>query len=153
MKKVKGVLMLLILLSICYFALGAGTGGIFKLVHGYFFVGVFPWTTYEAEDQTLGGGAEKLTESTRKRGELAGEASGRAAVRLGTQGAYVELVSKAEANAIVVRVAIPNIGLDDSVTLSVSVDGQDAGKLKCISRYSNLCGGEDSPKFVIFFYK
>src|SRR5258708_4195154 len=73
-----------------------------------------PWTTYEAEDMTINGGAilgpppravDKNVEITNT---VAAESSGRLCVQLSAAGQYVELTARAAANAMVVRCSIPD---------------------------------------------
>src|SRR6185436_1493552 len=66
-----------------------------------------PYDMYEAEDGQLGGGAQLLGPN-RTIGDLAGEASGRRAVRLPGNGAFVQWTTKASTNTLVVRFSIPD---------------------------------------------
>lgn len=105
-----------------------------------------PYDTYEAEDAAIGGGATRIGPN-RTIGDLAGEASGRRAVTLGSTGAYVEFTSKAPTNTLVTRFSIPDApgggGID--ATLNVYVDGAFHKTLNLTSRYAWLYGPEASP--------
>ncbi|MGV9323444.1 galactose-binding domain-containing protein [Streptosporangium sandarakinum] len=105
-----------------------------------------PYDTYEAEDASIGGGATVLGPN-RTVGDLAGEASGRRAVRLATTGAYVEFTTRAPTNTLVTRFSIPDApgggGID--ATLDVYVDGVFHKALNLTSKYAWLYGPEASP--------
>jgi hypothetical protein len=70
---------------------------------------------------------------------LAGEASGRTAVRL-TPGQYVEFVLPAAANAITVRYSIPDAPTGGGITapLGVAVNGKRAAAMTLTSQYAYL---------------
>ena len=70
---------------------------------------------------------------------LAGEASGRTAVKL-TPGQYVEFVLPAAANAITVRYSIPDAPTGGGITapLKVAVNGKRAGTMTLTSQYAYL---------------
>ncbi|WP_113704666.1 discoidin domain-containing protein [Nonomuraea lactucae] len=105
-----------------------------------------PYDMYEAEDAAVGGGATRLGPN-RKVGDLAGEASGRRAVTLGTPGAYVEFTTRADTNTLVTRFSMPDApgggGIDS--TLNVYVDGVFLKPVPLTSRYAWLYGAEASP--------
>lgn len=105
-----------------------------------------PYDTYEAEDAAIGGGAVRVGPS-REIGTIAGEASGRRAVRLNQTGAYVEFTAKAPTNTLVTRFSMPDApgggGLDS--TLNVYVDGAFLKAIPLTSRYAWLYGPEASP--------
>ncbi|MGW0477984.1 discoidin domain-containing protein [Nonomuraea sp. NPDC003214] len=105
-----------------------------------------PYDTYEAEDAAVGGGATRLGPS-REIGHLAGEASGRRAVTLGSTGSYVEFTARARTNTLVTRFSIPDApgggGIDS--TLNVYVDGMFLKAIPLTSRYAWLYGPEASP--------
>ncbi|WP_049573121.1 discoidin domain-containing protein [Nonomuraea sp. SBT364] len=105
-----------------------------------------PYDTYEAEDATVGGGATRLGPS-REIGHLAGEASGRRAVTLGSTGSYVEFTTRARTNTLVTRFSIPDApgGGGISSTLNVYVDGTFLKAIPLTSRYAWLYGPEASP--------
>ncbi|MGZ0149295.1 discoidin domain-containing protein [Kribbella sp. WER1] len=114
-----------------------------------FFVGRganMPYDHLEAEDATVGGGAAVIGPN-RTIGDLAGEASGRRAVTLNTNGAYVEFTTRAATNTLVTRFSIPDSagGGGQSSTLSVYVDGTFAKTLPLTSKYAWLYGAEASP--------
>ncbi|HWD81197.1 MAG TPA: discoidin domain-containing protein, partial [Kribbella sp.] len=92
-----------------------------------FFVGRganMPYDHLEAEDAAVGGGATVIGPN-RTIGDLAGEASGRRAVTLNSNGAYVEFTTRAATNTLVTRFSIPDSagGGGQSSTLSVYVNG------------------------------
>ncbi|MCM1976561.1 discoidin domain-containing protein [Streptomyces sp. G1] len=105
-----------------------------------------PYTTYEAEDATVGGGA-KTVGPNRTVGDIAGEASGRKAVTLDATGEYVEFTTRAETNTLVTRFSIPDApgggGIDS--TINVYVDGVFKKALPLTSKYAWLYGAESSP--------
>ncbi|GAA4057302.1 discoidin domain-containing protein [Actinomadura miaoliensis] len=105
-----------------------------------------PYDVYEAEDGVLAGGAT-VVGPNRTVGDLAGEASGRRAVRLTTTGASVEFTTKAPTNTLVARYSIPDTpgggGID--ATLNVYVDGVFLKAINLTSRYTWVYGDEASP--------
>ncbi len=105
-----------------------------------------PFDTYEAEDGVSGGGAVAVGPN-RVVGDVAGEASGRRAVTLGTTGAYVEWTTRATANSLVVRFSMPDAagGGGTDATLAVYVDGEFLKNIDLTSRYAWLYGPEANP--------
>jgi len=105
-----------------------------------------PYEWYEAEDGVLAGGAT-VVGPNRTVGDLAGEASGRRAVRLTGTGASVEFTTTAPTNTLVVRYSIPDApgggGID--ATLNVYVDGTFHKALDLTSRYTWVYGDEANP--------
>ncbi|ETK35490.1 discoidin domain-containing protein [Microbispora sp. ATCC PTA-5024] len=114
-----------------------------------FFVGRganMPYDTYEAEDGVVGGGAT-VVGPNRTIGDLAGEASGRKAVRLTSTGNYVEWTTKAPTNTLVTRFSIPDSagGGGTDATLDVYVDGTFLKAVNLTSKYAWLYGNETGP--------
>ncbi|MEO3871754.1 discoidin domain-containing protein [Nonomuraea sp. B12E4] len=105
-----------------------------------------PYDTYEAEDAAIGGGAARVGPS-RDIGTIAGEASGRRAVTLNQNGAYVEFTTRAPTNTLVTRFSMPDApgggGLNS--TLNVYVDGTFLKAISLTSRYAWLYGAEAGP--------
>ncbi|MEU7072429.1 discoidin domain-containing protein [Streptomyces narbonensis] len=105
-----------------------------------------PYTTYEAEDGTAGGGAT-VVGPNRTIGDIAGEASGRKAVTLDATGEYVEFTTRAATNTLVTRFSIPDApaggGIDSSI--NVYVDGVFKKALPLTSKYAWLYGAEAGP--------
>ncbi|MFI9150291.1 discoidin domain-containing protein [Streptomyces sp. NPDC053367] len=105
-----------------------------------------PYTTYEAEDGTVGGGA-RVVGPNRTVGDIAGEASGRKAVTLDATGEYVEFTTRAETNTLVTRFSIPDApgggGID--TTLGLYVDGVFKKAIPLTSRFAWLYGAETAP--------
>lgn len=105
-----------------------------------------PYDMYEAEDGTVGGGAT-VAGPNRTIGDVAGEASGRRAVKLDATGEYVEFTTRAATNTLVTRFSIPDApgggGIDS--TLNVYVDGVMKKALPLTSKYAWLYGNEASP--------
>ncbi|MEV0002699.1 discoidin domain-containing protein [Micromonospora sp. NPDC050980] len=101
---------------------------------------------YEAEDGSVGGGAQVIGPN-RTIGDLAGEASGRRAVTLNTTGAYVEWTTKSAANALVTRFSIPDApgggGIDS--TLNIYVNGVLHKPISLTSKHIWLYGAEAGP--------
>ncbi|MFI1397165.1 discoidin domain-containing protein [Streptomyces sp. NPDC020681] len=105
-----------------------------------------PFDMYEAEDGTLGGGAQKVGPN-RTIGDLGGEASGRQAVTLNNTGNYVEFTTRASTNTLVTRFSIPDAagGGGISSTLNVYVDGTFRKAIDLTSKYMWQYGAEASP--------
>lgn len=105
-----------------------------------------PFDLYEAEDGLLGGGAA-VVGPNRRVGNLAGEASGRRAVTLNSNGSFVEFVTRASTNTLVTRFSIPDAagggGIDSS--LNIYVNGTFHKAISLTSRYAWLYGAEASP--------
>ncbi|MER8087339.1 discoidin domain-containing protein [Streptomyces sp. NPDC094048] len=105
-----------------------------------------PYDMYEAEDGTVGGGAQ-VVGPNRTVGDIAGEASGRKAVNLDATGEYVEFTTRAPSNTLVTRFSIPDApgggGIDS--TINVYVDGVMKKALPLTSKYAWLYGAETSP--------
>ncbi|GAA3708478.1 discoidin domain-containing protein [Streptomyces tremellae] len=114
-----------------------------------FFVGRganMPYDTYEAEDGVLGGGAQ-VVGPNRTIGDLAGEASGRAAVTLNSTGNYVEFTTRAATNSLVTRFSVPDSagGGGTDATLDVYVNGKLLKPIDLSSKYAWLYGAETGP--------
>ncbi|MCO6003480.1 discoidin domain-containing protein [Actinoallomurus purpureus] len=114
-----------------------------------FFVGRganMPYDVYEAEDGVLAGGATTVGPN-RTIGDLAGEASGRRAVKLTATGSSVEWTTKASTNTLVTRFAIPDApgGGGINATLDVYVDGTFLKAIDLTSHFAWLYGSETSP--------
>ncbi|MCO5994286.1 discoidin domain-containing protein [Actinoallomurus rhizosphaericola] len=105
-----------------------------------------PYDTYEAEDGVLAGGAT-VVGPNRTIGDLAGEASGRRAVKLAATGSSVEFTTKASTNTLVTRFAIPDApgGGGINSTLDVYVDGTFLKSIDLTSHFAWLYGSETSP--------
>ncbi|GIF74755.1 glycosyl hydrolase [Asanoa siamensis] len=105
-----------------------------------------PYDMYEAEDGTIGGGAQSLAPN-RIIGDLAGEASGRRAVRLPSNGSWVQWTTRNPTNTLVVRFSIPDAagGGGQSSSLNIYVNGSLHKAIPLNSRYAWLYGAEASP--------
>jgi hypothetical protein len=105
-----------------------------------------PYDTYEAEDGVLAGGAT-VVGPTRAIGDLAGEASGRKAVRLTSTGASVEFTTRASTNTLVTRFSLPDSagGGGTDATLNVYVDGTFLRAVSLTSHFAWLYGVETQP--------
>ncbi|HCT78745.1 MAG TPA: Secreted glycosyl hydrolase, partial [Micromonosporaceae bacterium] len=105
-----------------------------------------PYDMYEAEDGTTGGGATVLSPN-RTIGDLAGEASGRRAVTLGSTGSFVQWTTKADTNTFVTRFSIPDSagGGGTTSTLNIYVNGTFHKAITLNSRYAWLYGAEAGP--------
>ncbi|MFF9143686.1 discoidin domain-containing protein [Streptomyces sp. NPDC014861] len=105
-----------------------------------------PYTMYEAEDGTAGGGAT-VAGPNRTVGDIAGEASGRKAVTLDATGEYVEFTTRAATNTLVTRFSIPDApgGGGINSTINVYVDGVFKKALPLTSKYAWLYGAEAGP--------
>ncbi|MEV8512084.1 discoidin domain-containing protein [Dactylosporangium sp. NPDC051484] len=100
-----------------------------------------PYDMYEAEDGTVGGGAQVVGPS-RDIGTIAGEASGRKAVTLNSTGSYVQWTTRASTNTLVTRFSIPD---GTSSTLNIYVDGTFAKSISLTSKFAWQYGNEASP--------
>jgi hypothetical protein len=114
-----------------------------------FFVGRganMPYEMYEAEDGVLGGGAS-IVGPNRTVGDLAGEASGRRAVTLNSNGSYVEWTTRAPTNTLVTRFSMPDSsgGGGANSTLNIYVNGTFHKAIDLTSRYAWLYGNEAQP--------
>jgi hypothetical protein len=114
-----------------------------------FFVGRganLPYDMYEAESGQIGGGAQLLGPN-RTIGDLAGEASGRRAVRLPGNGAYVQWTTSAATNTLVVRFSIPDnaAGTGQNSSLNIYVNNTFHKAIPLTSKYMWQYGNEASP--------
>ena len=114
-----------------------------------FFVGRganMPYDMYEAEDGTVGGGAT-VVGPNRTIGDIAGEASGRRAVTLNGNGAYVEWTTRAATNTLVTRFSIPDSGGGGGIssTINIYVNGTFFRAMPLTSRFAWLYGAEAGP--------
>ncbi|MFG2039648.1 discoidin domain-containing protein [Dactylosporangium sp. NPDC048998] len=100
-----------------------------------------PYDMYEAEDGTVGGGAQ-VVGPNRTIGDIAGEASGRKAVTLNSTGSYVQWTTRASTNTLVVRFSIPD---GTTSSLNIYVDGTFAKAIPLTSKFAWLYGNEASP--------
>ncbi|MFJ2744856.1 discoidin domain-containing protein [Streptomyces sp. NPDC087440] len=105
-----------------------------------------PYDMYEAEDGTLGGGAQ-VVGPNRTVGDIAGEASGRRAVNLDATGEYVEFTTRASTNTLVTRFSIPDAAGGGGIesTIDVYVNGSLKKAFPLTSRYAWLYGNETAP--------
>jgi len=105
-----------------------------------------PYDFYEAEEGRTGGGASVLAPN-RTVGDLAGEASGRRAVTLGDNGAYVEWTLKNSTNTLVTRFSIPDnaAGTGNTGSIDIYAGGTFLKRLDLTSKYAWLYGNETSP--------
>jgi hypothetical protein len=99
-----------------------------------------PFITYEAEDGRTNGA---LVGPGRTFGTVAAEASQRRAVRLETDGAYLEQTSTAPANAIVVRFSMPDAPTGGGLPgrLAVYVGPEKRATIALSSTYAWVYGG------------
>ncbi|MDF2539512.1 MAG: coagulation factor 5/8 type domain protein, partial [Herbinix sp.] len=105
-----------------------------------------PWTTYEAEDGSTAN-STVLLEGSIKIGTPSGEASGRKAVELYQKDDYVEWKIIKPANALVIRLSVPDAedGGGGDYTLSIYKNGKHLQDLPVTSKYAWLYGNEDQP--------
>ncbi|MFI6339578.1 discoidin domain-containing protein [Streptomyces sp. NPDC050535] len=105
-----------------------------------------PFDNYEAEDGTVGGGAQTVGPN-RTVGDIAGEASGRKAVTLNNTGNYVEWTTKASTNTLVTRFSLPDSasGGGTNSNLNVYVNGTFLKAIDLTSKYAWLYGAEAGP--------
>ncbi|MDM7830038.1 CARDB domain-containing protein [Cellulomonas edaphi] len=105
-----------------------------------------PFDFYEAEDGRTGGGATVLA-ANRTVGDLAGEASGRRAVTLADNGAYVEWTLKSSTNTLVTRFSIPDSagGTGQNGSIDIYAGGTFLKRLDLTSRFAWLYGNETNP--------
>ena len=105
-----------------------------------------PYDHLEAEDAAVGGGAQVIGPN-RTIGDLAGEASGRRAVTLNSNGSFVEFTTRASTNTLVTRFSIPDSAAGGGIdsTVNVYVNGTFHKALPLTSKYSWLYGAEAGP--------
>lgn len=105
-----------------------------------------PYTIYQAEDGVIGGGAQ-LVGPNRIVGDLAGEASGRRAVTLNSNGNYVEFTTQETTNTLVTRFSIPDSPSGDGITatLNIYVNGQFEKAITLNSKHAWMYGSETQP--------
>jgi hypothetical protein len=105
-----------------------------------------PFDILEAEDGTVGGGAAVIGPN-RTVGDLAGEASGRRAVTLNQNGAFVQFTTRGDTNTLVTRFSIPDSagGGGTSSTLNVYVNDVFHKAIPLTSKYAWLYGAEAGP--------
>jgi hypothetical protein len=105
-----------------------------------------PFDMYEAEEGTVGGGAA-VVGPNRTIGDLAGEASGRRAVTLNQNGAFVQFTTRASTNTLVTRFSIPDSagGGGTTSTLNVYVNDVFHKAIPLTSKYAWLYGAEAGP--------
>ena len=105
-----------------------------------------PYTTMEAEDGTVGGGAT-IVGPNRTIGDIAGEASGRRAAVLDATGEYVQWTTSAPTNTLVTRFSTPDAagGGGANSTLDLYINGQFVRALDLTSRFAWLYGAEANP--------
>ncbi|MFC0532574.1 galactose-binding domain-containing protein [Phytohabitans kaempferiae] len=105
-----------------------------------------PFDILEAEEGQVGGGAA-VVGPNRTVGDLAGEASGRRAVTLNQNGAYVQFTTRASTNTLVTRFSIPDApgGGGTSSTLNVYVNDVFHKAIPLTSKYAWLYGAEAGP--------
>ena len=99
----------------------------------------FPWTTYEAEAGGFGG---TVHGPSRQYLTPEAEASGRAFVRLGKSGDYVEFTAAKAADAVVLRYSIPDAekGGGRDMDIELLVNGQPRKKIPLTSRFAWIYG-------------
>ena len=99
-----------------------------------------PWTTYEAENMTIGGGT--ILGPAYLPNLVQSESSGRKCVQLNATGQYVQFTAQAAANAMVVRYSVPDTadGAGTNYTLGLYVNGSLVQELPVTSMYSWLYG-------------
>ena len=95
-----------------------------------------PWTTYEAENMTVGGG--KILGPDYTHNTVTSESSGRECVQLNGTGQYVQFTAQSTANSIVVRYSVPDTsnGTGANYTISLYTNGVFVEKLPMTSIYS-----------------
>jgi hypothetical protein len=105
-----------------------------------------PYESIEAENGTLGGGAQ-LVGPNRTIGDLGGEASGRRAVTLNSTGASVEFTNSRPTNTLVTRFSIPDSAGGGGInsTLDIYVNGTFLKAINLTSKYAWLYGAEAGP--------
>ena len=94
-----------------------------------------PYTTYEAESGTYTG---TLLSTSYAQNTVAGESSGRQAVRLSSTGESAQVSAAAAANSVVVRYSIPDssTGGGQDATLGLYINGVFSQELNVTSKYS-----------------
>jgi len=100
-----------------------------------------PYVEYEAEDGATSGtilGPSRAVDDADVFQSIAGESSGRRAVKLAGTGQYVRFVTTGAANSVVVRFVIPDStdGAGSNATLGLYVGGARVQSLALTSRYA-----------------
>jgi hypothetical protein len=108
-----------------------------------------PYVEYEAEDGATNGtvlGPSRAVNDADVFNGIAGESSGRRAVRLDAAGQSVRLVTKGAANSLVARIVIPDSadGLGTTATLGVYVGGSRVASLPLTSKYAWAYGNPET---------
>jgi len=105
-----------------------------------------PFDILEAEEGTVGGGAA-VVGPNRTIGDLAGEASGRRAVTLNQNGAFVQFTTRGDTNTLVTRFSMPDSagGGGTTSTLNVYVNDVFHKAIPLTSKYAWLYGAEAGP--------
>jgi hypothetical protein len=108
-----------------------------------------PYVEYEAENGTTNGtilGPSRAVNDPNVFNSIAGESSGRRAVKLAGTGQYVRLTTTAVANSVVVRFAIPDSqdGSGETATLGLYVNGARVQSLSLTSQYAWAYGDPET---------
>lgn len=86
---------------------------------------LMPYTRYDSETATLGGGATLKTSPTWSRTEIASQASRQSYVDLPSNGSYAEWTMKGDANGVTLRFTMPDspdgMGLNGSLDVYVMI--------------------------------
>jgi Pectate lyase superfamily protein len=108
-----------------------------------------PYVEYEAEAGATNGtviGPSRAVNDSNVFNSIAGESSGRTAVKLAGTGQYVQVTTTSVANSVVVRFVIPDSGNGDGLqaTLGLYVNGSRVSSLQLTSVYSWAYGNPDT---------
>jgi hypothetical protein len=108
-----------------------------------------PYQEYEAESADTNGtvlGPSRVVNDPNVENSIAGESSGRSAVRLGATGQYVRFTSRCAANSVVLRYVIPDSadGAGTTATLGLYVNGSRVQDLTLTSRYAWAYGNPNT---------
>ena len=111
---------------------------------------LMPYTRYDSETATLGGGATLKTSPTWDRKEIASQASRQSYVDLPSNGSYAEWTMKGDANGVTLRFTMPDspdgMGLNGSLDVYVNDKKVQTVNLTSYYMYQYFAGGNPSDK-------
>ena len=111
---------------------------------------LMPYTRYDSETATLGGGATLKTSPTWSRKEIASQASRQSYVDLPSNGSYAEWTMKGDANGVTLRFTMPDspdgMGLNGSLDVYVNDKKVQTVNLTSYYMYQYFAGGNPTDK-------
>ena len=111
---------------------------------------LMPYTRYDSETATLGGGATLKTSPTWDRKNIASQASRQSYVELPSNGSYAEWTMKGDANGVTLRFTMPDspdgMGLNGSLDVYVNGKKVQTVNLTSYYMYQYFSGGHPADK-------